>query len=870
MTPSFVHDGVTYVLRSPEWLWLALLLPLFGWALRRSLAGLRFHEKALSLLLKAAFVLALLVGLGRVARESRSEKVCTVFLVDVSDSMTDEAIADAQKLLDDAWKEKREDDVLRLVAFGARPQLVPIPDDAQEPPRLARLERGLSSGTHVQAAMQLAQGLYPPGHLRRMVLVSDGIETEGDMLAEAHRLRELGIKLFTFANRRPGPREIAVRELRVPDRVKVGEPFELRADVYASQPGEARLRLVQGEMLNGLDGIKTVELAQGSNEIVFRSVVRVPGEVRYELRVEPITEDTFADNNHFEVTIDVPGRPAVLYVEGEPSQAGPLARALESQGFEVDVRGPLAFPASLKELERFDFLVLSDVPAKQIPESAQALIERYLREVGGGFLFAGGPNGYGPGGWQNSTVERLLPVRARAEKEKEMPTVALALVIDRSGSMSGLPMEMAKEAAKATVDTLAPDDRIGVIVFDSAPVRAVKMQPARNRSRIKSDISRIQAGGGTEIFPALDAAYQDLAVTEARRKHVILLTDGRAPSSGIRDLVQAMAAEAITVTTVGLGPEVDDGLLTTIKDYGGGRYHKVPNASSLPRIFTREAEMVAKSATTLDYFPVQQTSPASFLRGIDVSAAPFLSGYTSTGLKPPPAQQILANPDHGEPVLARWRVGLGWSLAWTSDVKARWAADWARWAGWPKFWGQLVREHMRQRHGRELPMQVEIVGGEVRAAVDAYTPDDRFENGLTSTLVVVGRQPGEGRREVPMRQTAPGRYEARFRLDQFGAFVLRAEHTKESEDGRFVPYAVSHGHVAHPYPREYASFEADVDGLDALAEATSGAPSPKLDAIYDPAGESVVSDEELWPRFVLAAIALLVLDLFVRRVRIFA
>ena len=167
-------------------------------------------------------------------------------------------------------------------------------------------------------------------------------------------------------------------------------------------------------------------------------------------------------------------------------------------------------------------------------------------------------------------------------------------------------------------------------------------------------------------------------------------------------------------------------------------------------------------------------------------------------------------------------------------------------------------------------MQVEIVGGEVRAAVDAYTPDDRFENGLTSTLVVVGRQPGEGRREVPMRQTAPGRYEARFRLDQFGAFVLRAEHTKESEDGRFVPYAVSHGHVAHPYPREYASFEADVDGLDALAEATSGAPSPKLDAIYDPAGESVVSDEELWPRFVLAAIALLVLDLFVRRVRIFA
>lgn len=869
MTPSFVHEGVTYVLRSPEWLWLALLLPLFVWVLARSLAGLRFHEKLLSLLLRLAFVLVLLVGLSRVAREIRSEKVFTVFLVDVSDSMTDEAIADAQKLLDEAWEAKGDGDQLRVLVFGARPELVPTPEDAETPPRLARLRPEMASGTNVQAAMQLAQGLYPPGHLRRMVLVSDGIETEGDMLAEANRLRELGIKLFTFANRRPGPREIAVRELHVPDRVKVGEPFELRADLYASQPGQARLRLLQGEMLNGLDGIKTVELVPGPNEIVFRSVVRLPGEVTYELQVEPLTEDTFADNNRFEVTIDVPGRPSVLYVEGEPARAGPLARALESQGFEVDVRGPLAFPASLKELERFDFFVLSDVPARQVSASSQALIERYLREVGGGFLYAGGPNGYGPGGWQNSIVERLLPVRAQAEKQKEMPTVALALVIDRSGSMSGMPMEMAKEAAKATVDTLAPDDRIGVIAFDSAPVRAVKMQPARNRSRIKGDISRIQAGGGTEIFPALDAAYQDLAVTEARRKHVILLTDGRAPSGGIRDLVQAMAAEAITVTTVGLGPEVDDGLLTTIKDYGGGRYHKVPDASSLPRIFTREAEMVAKSATTLDYFPVQQTAPASFLRGIDVSAAPFLAGYTSTGLKPPPAQQILTNPDHGEPVLARWRVGLGWSIAWTSDVKARWAADWARWAGWPKFWGQLVREHMRQRHGHELPMQVEIVGSEVRASVDAYTPDDRFDNGLTSTLIVLGPRTGEGRREVAMRQTGPGRYEARFRLDQYGAFVLRAEHAKESEDGRLVPFAVSHGHVAHPYPREYASFEADVAALDALAKATSGAPSPELDALFDPAGESVTSDEELWPRFALAAIALLVLDIFVRRVRIF-
>lgn len=165
-------------------------------------------------------------------------------------------------------------------------------------------------------------------------------------------------------------------------------------------------------------------------------------------------------------------------------------------------------------------------------------------------------------------------------------------------------------------------------------------------------------------------------------------------------------------------------------------------------------------------------------------------------------------------------------------------------------------------------MHVEIVGSEVRATVDAYTPDDRFDNALSSRLVVFGPRPGEGRREVAMRQTAPGRYEARFRLDRYGAFVLRAEHAKESEDGRLVPYAISHGHIAHPYPREYASFESNATQLVALAKITAGAFAPQLDVLFAPAGESVLHDEDLWPHFAFAAMALLVLDLFVRRVRI--
>lgn len=360
-----------------------------------------------------------------------------------------------------------------------------------------------------------------------------------------------------------------------------------------------------------------------------------------------------------------------------------------------------------------------------------------------------------------------------------------------------------------------------------------------------------------------------MSVVSARKKHVILLTDGRAASSGIRDLVQAMAAESITVTTVGLGGEVDDQLLSMIKDFGGGRYHKVPDPNSLPKIFTREAEMIAKSAATVDYFPVRQASPADFLRGIDVAAAPLLGGYTATKMKPPPAQEILENPDHGDPILARWRVGLGYALAWTSDVKPRWAADWSRWSAWPQFWGQLVREHMRQKHRTELDMKTEVVGGEVHAVVDTFGPDDHFDNGLDSRLVVIGPEPGGDRREVPMRQTAPGRYEARFPLDRYGSFLLRAEHRRLSDDGKVIPAAVSYGHISNPYPVEYASFEPDRKILEQAAEVTGVSPDFDVARVLDPGGERVTSYKDLWPRLVGASILVLLLDLLMRRVRLF-
>lgn len=883
-TLTWLRDGVTYQLLDPRMLGVVLLAPWFVAVLAWTLADLPWQQRLLTVFLRIAFVAALAMGLARPARSADTDKVATVIMVDVSESVPDDALADAQAVVSRIYADKRQDDVVRVVTFARRPRLLVAPADGAESGAAPAVERHRPSdepdpqsqhddpgaGSNLQAALQLAYGLFPPGYLRRAVVISDGIQTDGDVLAEANRAAEHAVKIHAIPYRRPVPSEVAVRGLTVPERVKVGETFEVKADVYSSRKVKAKARLFQGEALNGLDGVQDLELEPGSNEVVFKSVVRVAGAVTYALTLGDIESDRFAANNRYTTTVEVPGRPQVLYLEGTPEHAGPLSRALTAQQFDVDVRPPAGFPGSLKELERYDFVVLSDTPKEAVSLESQDLLEAYVRDLGGGFLFAGGDNGYGLGGWYRTTIARMLPVHMEIEQKKEMPTVAMMLVIDRSGSMTGLPMEMAKKAAQATLEVLAPDDVIGVIAFDSNPLRYVKLQPARNRSRIRGEISRIQPGGGTEIFPALDAAYNDLTVTPARKKHVILLTDGKAPHSGIRDLVTAMIAEAITVTTVGLGGDLDEQLLKSIADEGGGRYHHVPDPESLPRIFTKETEMVARAAAVEEWFPVSQSGYASFLKKIDVRTAPYLHGYVSTKMKASPATELLASADTEEPILARWRVGTGWSLAWTSDVKARWAVEWTSWPGWEKFWGQLVHEHMRQKHHRELDMRTEVSGGVLYASIDAFTLDERFDNKLVSKLTISGPEPDGDKTVVPMRQTAPGRYEARHPLDKYGSFLLRAEHSREEDDGSFKPVAVSSGHVSNPYPREYAQLEPDKTTLERVALATGGQLDPQdLALALSPGDEKITFHEELWPRLVMLAVGMFLLDLLLRRIRIF-
>jgi len=856
-------------LLAPQWLYLLALLP-YLWLVRgESLSDLSFAQQAISLGVRSLLVAGAAVALARPTTIARDDKLATVVLADVSESISDKQLAAAQAYLDEAWAKKRKDDKMFLVTFAERPRVVrPAPGTPEDrAPRIGRHDKA-GAGTDIQAALQLAYGLYPPGYLPRAVILSDGNQTGGDVLAEAYKAHDFGVRVSWKIFPEDAHKEVRAVALHLPENVKVGAPFDISAEVWSTNEQEVTLALQQDDFPNALEPQKTVTLHEGVNRIPMKSEAKAAGVTTYTLRVLPKdpAQDENKQNNTTVAAAAVKGRPRILYLEGEydkdPQTASYLRRALDRENIDVEVRGPRGAPSTEKELERYDLVLVSDVPSMFLGLAQMQAIESYVRDAGGGFIMAGGQDSFGSGGYQGTRIEKILPVRFDSEKELTQPQIALALVIDRSGSMTGEKIEMAKESARATAEVLEGTDLISVIAFDSQPTTIVRLQKASNRLRISTDIARLTPGGGTDIRPALQEAYSILAPASAKVKHVILLTDGEAPPEGIAELVDEMRANRITVSAVGVGGGADRQLLAQIAEHGEGKLYMTENAAELPRIFTRETQEVQKSSLVEATVRAQVAKRVELIEGTGVENAPPLRGYVTT--KPKDLSEIVLVTDRGDPLLARWRLGLGQVVAWTSDVKNRWAVEWLTWPGYAKFFAQLVRTTMRHQEHEAYDLAADIVDGRARVSVDAVDRDDRFVNGLETTLEVVDPRDAKVKRTLPMDQTAAGRYEAELPIDRYGTYILRAVHRRS---GAVVAESV--GAVSLPYPAEYLRTTPDEEALRQVGVVTAGRAGPRPDELAESQGETITYHRDLWPFVLLGVAGLFLVDLYLRRVRLF-
>lgn len=888
-----------WVVERPLWWLLASLCPWLVLGLWVSLTDLSRKQLALQCVVRSALLVCVSLALSSPSQLQERKTVSVVAVVDVSDSVSSVQLARVQAELETLREQtRRSGNELHVVRFGKKPLRMSLPAPGVPIPSLREKTDSVAddvdpSASNLQGALQFAYGLFSPGMLRHLVVFSDGNQTEGDALSEATAAAQRKLHLHVFPLSASDAPEVLVRELRLlggasaDAQLKVGAPFSLEAEVYSNVPQPVRLSLLQNGTPNPIDPFRDAELVPGRNVFRFRSEPKSPGALTYSVRVLPAANattplrDTVAKNNQAQLSVLARGKPRVLYIEGETAARGYLSQALQAENIEVETRGPYNLPSNAKDLLPFDLVLLSDVSATLVGQNTMLAIETYVRDLGGGFVMLGGENSFGSGGYQGTQLEKLLPVRFEQEKKRQTPSLALVLCIDRSGSMSGPKLELAKDAARATAEMLQPDDLIGVVAFDSQAIPLVRLQKAQNRVRISGDIARLSPGGGTQLLPPLTEAYQQLVSADAKVKHVIFLTDGQAEYQGILELVDQMTQSKITVSTVGVGSGADQTLLTAMADHGAGRFYYTQDASSVPKIFTKETTQVAKSALVEERVVPKVQKFVELLDGVAIEHAPPLHGYVSTKAKPM-SEVILVSP-LGEPLLARWRQGLGQAVAFTSDAKNRWAIEWLRWPGYKKFFAQLVRSSMRhdgQRTGHGYDLHATLVPPFVNVRVDAVSSEDRFLSGMFSELEVIephadglGLLSGKG--QVVARQdmtlTAPGRYEAEVRLQKTGSFLLRAIHRGESPGGnqKGPIVAESFGALSVPYPREYLALPPDDELLTQLHTVGQGQHLSKATEALSVGDEKVPFLRALWPFCLWVALGLFLLDVLLRRLRLF-
>src|SRR5687767_10155148 len=674
---------------------LAITVGLYLSARRRVGVGRRRVALAIRTVLLFALVLAL-AGFRLVLPVDR---LATVFVVDMSDSVGNAGREDALAFLRETLAQIPGGDVAGIVAFGKAALVERLPSELAEIDRLASTP--VREATDIGAALRLASALFPDDAQKRVVLLSDGNDTTGGGQAEAALAATRDIRIETRLIGLGSSDEVLVERLVTPSTSNLGGSVEAIAEIRSSVAQPATVRLfVNGEIAD----TQRLNLQAGSTRVVFDVEPTEAGFHTFRVAVEA-ARDSFGENDRADSNTIVKGEPRTLVLAGNDAVADELVEALTAQRQNVDTIVPEALPIDFAALATYDSVVLVDVPRVRLSDRQLAALQVYVRDLGKGLVMIGGPDSYGAGGYQKTPLEETLPVDMGVRDRQKQPDVALVVVIDQSGSMDAChcnsfdggmgggtgiggvrKVDIGKEAILRAAAALTERDELGVVAFNEQAHWVVKTQPLGGVDDLQGKIAGLQPLGNTNIFAGLEQAVESLEDATATRRHIILLTDGWSSSGQYDAIIDRMKAAGITLSTVGAGGGSNP-FLEGLATKGGGRFYDAANPASIPDIFLKETQQVSGQQIVEEpFFPIL-TSSSPILRGLE-EGLPRLRGYNGTTAKPA-AQTVLVTA-RDDPLLAQWQYGLGRSVAWTSDTTGRWARDWVGWTGFSRFFSQLV------------------------------------------------------------------------------------------------------------------------------------------------------------------------------------
>ncbi len=823
-------------------LWLLLIPPMLV-AFIFTLVDRPPVRKWAAFLLRVLGMILLVLALCRPFYSRSSSLTHTIYLVDVSESVDLKAVGKTAKRIEELSGKLRPGDTWAMYYLADSVKRI----TPKEFPKLVEEWRQGMGDAEFRRESRIADALtgsrlaIPAGKSGKIVLFSDGQNTAGNLDDAVENLEKAGITL-EFA-KLPGldRPEAAVLSLtpNTPE-VYAGEILRLTAKLTANRDIKGKLRFInRGVVIKEVP----VELKAGKiSEIPADFPVKTDEGGRWQVELQP-EKDYFPVNNHASCQVKLRGPAKVLALHEKPAKLRNFARAMKSQDIDVEIRGKFGMPTTMAELLQFDAVLIASLPAEILTTQQMKNVKRFVSDFGRGLIMTGSENSFGLGGYYRTPVEEVLPLNSRYEKEKEQPSLAMVLVIDKSGSMNGIKISLARQAAKAAVELLNPRDQVGVVAFDGQPFTVCEMTPAVNTSAINSAIDQIGAGGGTNMYPAMASGKELLDNVSAKIKHMIVLTDGMSSGGDFEGIASEMADSGMTISTVALGQGAARELLNRIAEIGRGRYYETVDPESVPRIFTGETIEASKSAIREEPFQPVKIGDADFVSGIDFSKSPFLLGYVKTRIKPTARAQLIT--ETGDPLLASGQYGLGRSVAFTSGLTGDWAGEWLDWKNYGKFWSQVVRAVLPPDATAGFTTKFSENNGTGTVNIERKNSSGEPLNNIKWKAEMIT---GNGvKTSLDMTETGNGRYQSKFAIPESQGYLLRfADQTHNK---------LKVIHKSWNYPREFLLYTKAPESLNKL-------PAPGK----SPAPPSVPARRSALPIYGILAIIFIALGIFFRRI----
>jgi Mg-chelatase subunit ChlD len=706
----------------------------------------------------------------------------------------------------------------------------------------------------IENALAVAAAMLPADAPGQIVVASDGNETRGNAARLLPAIIGRGIKVDVLPMTRLAAGEVLVENVTAPERVFAGDTFPLEAVIYSYRPSAATIEVLKdGEVIVE----RPLELVGGRSRIETIVPAATPGRARYEVVVSA-SGDTFAQNNRNGVAIDVAPAPQVLIVAAQPAWAEVFAKALAVQDIKTRIVEPKRAPFYLKDWLAYSAVVLMNVPAIDLATLQQELIEKAVAEHGRGLLLLGGENSFGPGGYYETPLERVSPLSSRVPRDA--PRVALAFVLDRSGSMQrneggATRLDIAKQATVSAIGLLHPESLIAIVVFDSEAKVLLPLRPAKDSAGVAQALRALEPGGGTAIYPGLVEALHQLQGVDAMAKHIVVMSDGLTQPGDFPGILKAISDQGISVSTVAIGDGADPVRLEEIARIGKGAFHATQDFKALPSILSQEALLLSgKPVEERPATPLWVKRNGEFFAGLPDKLPP-LGGYVLTTRKPAADLHLVVADEKQEPVplLASWRYGNGRVVALTTQGAGAWSTEWQARAEYPLLWSQIVR-HILAGPGEGLFPRLARHGDEIEVDVDALNPEGQPREGLEMAASLTDHgTTSEAAAPLSLSEVSPGRYQGKFTLDRPGEFTVHVAADRTAvEAPLFVAYSAL-----------YEFTRADPRGPAALAAATGGRMLASEEQIFT-SGQSRWVARAAWQVWVLAAFALFLVDLIVR------